>query len=75
VHGGSVVRLESGRPLVYRGLDVILLDRSGATFDLRRWCGQGREYPVDVNGDARVIYSPANPYVAPAGSRSAACPR
>jgi cyanophycinase len=75
VHGGTVKRLEAGRPLVFRGLDVILLDRSGATFDLRRWCGDGREYTVDVNGDAHEIYSPANPYIAPAGSRYADCPR
>jgi len=73
VRGGTVERLQSGRPLEFRGLDVILLDRNGATFDLRRWCGAGREYSVDVNGDAKQIYSPADPYVAPAGSRSAAC--
>jgi cyanophycinase len=73
VHGGTVVRLASGRPLVYRGLDVIVLDRAGATFDLRRWCGEGRDYKVDVDGDAHEIYTPADPYVAPPGSRSAVC--
>jgi cyanophycinase len=75
LRGGTVVRLETGRPLVYRGIDVILLDRAGATFDLQRWCGDGREYNVDVDGEAREIYTPANPYIAPAESRSAACPR
>ena len=74
VRGGTVIRLEPGRPLVDRGLDVVVLDRAGATFDLRRWCGEGREYKVDVNGDAHIIYTPADPYVAPAGSRSAVCP-
>jgi cyanophycinase len=75
VHGGKVERLEPKRPLVFRGLDVILLDRSGATFDLRRWCGAGSEYSVDVDGDLAEMYAPANPYAAPAGSRSAACSR
>jgi len=74
LRGGSVERLQAGRPLVFRGLDVILLDRSGATFDLRRWCGEGKEYAVDVDGDAKRMYEPADPYVAPAGSRNAACP-
>ncbi len=74
VHGGTVTRLDPGRPLIYRGLDVILLDRSGATFDLRRWCGQGHAYKVGVNGDASKIYTPPDPYVAPPGSRSASCP-
>lgn len=73
VRGGTVERLQSGRPLEVRGLDVILLDRNGATFDLHRWCGAGRDYSVDVNGDAKQMYVPADPYVAPAASRSAAC--
>ena len=74
VRGGTVERLQPGRPLVYRGIDVILLDRAGATFDLRRWCGQGKAYRIDVNGDAKQMYVPADPYVAPVGSRNADCP-
>ena len=73
VRGGTVERLQARRPLQFRGLDVILLDRNGATFDLRRWCGAGRRYSVDVNGDTKHIYAPADPYTAPPGSRNAAC--
>lgn len=74
VRGGDPVRVVPGKPLVFSGLDVIALDRPGARFDLKRWCGDGLEYRVDVNGDLKPPYEPSDPYVAPPGAHSAACP-
>jgi cyanophycinase len=75
VRGGKAARLERGHPLIERGLDVVVLDRAGQRFDVRRWCGDGLEYSVDVDGDHRPIYSPSDPYIAPPGARpSTACP-
>jgi cyanophycinase len=75
IRGGNAVRLERGRPLIVRGLDVVVLDRAGQRFDVRRWCGDGREYSVDVDGDHTPIYSPSDPYVAPPGAhKSTPCP-
>ncbi len=75
IRGGEAVRVTRGKPLIFRGLDVVTLDQAGARFDLMRWCGDGLEYKVDVDGDRKPPYSPADPYVAPTGARSAACPR
>ncbi|HLJ83958.1 MAG TPA: cyanophycinase [Candidatus Eremiobacteraceae bacterium] len=72
VRGGEAVRLQRGRPLIVRGLDVVVLDRAGQRFDVRRWCGDGLEYSVDVDGDRKAMYSPTDPYIAPPGAHPAA---
>jgi cyanophycinase len=75
IRGGRAARLERGRPLILRGLDVVVLDRAGQRFDVRRWCGDGMEYSVDLDGDRTPMYSPADPYIAPPGARhSTPCP-
>jgi cyanophycinase len=71
VRSGRPVRLERGRPLIVRGLDVVLVDRAGQRFDVRRWCGDGSEYSVDVDGERSKMYSPSDPYVAPPGAHPA----
>jgi cyanophycinase len=71
--GGPPKRMVRSQPFVSSPIDAVVLDRQGERFDLNRWCGDGRRYTIVVDGLTKPMYAPANPYVAPPGSRSAAC--
>jgi cyanophycinase len=70
---GPAKQAVRGKPLISSAIDTVLLDTPGQRFDLRLWCGDGKRYDVMVDGRRRPIYSPGNPYVAPAHSRPASC--
>jgi cyanophycinase len=70
---GTAKQAVRGKPLISSAIDTVLLDKPGQRFDLRLWCGDGKRYNVMVDGSRRPMYSPGNPYVAPAHSRPASC--
>jgi cyanophycinase-like exopeptidase len=58
--GGAASRIAPGRPLLYT-VDVVHLQHSGETYDLRNHRGGGARYRVTVDGSHANIYS-RNPY-------------
>jgi cyanophycinase-like exopeptidase len=73
LESGRAKALVKGRPFVSSPIDAAVIDRQGQTFDLGRWCGDGRRYSIVVDGTRKPMYAPADPYVAPPDSRPAAC--
>jgi len=72
LRAGSAQRIMPRTPLLYRNIRVTLLDRAGQRFNLFTWTGDGTTYNVTVDGRARPIYAPADPYVAPGRASSTA---
>lgn len=73
VSGGTAEPIQPGKPLVYRDLHMIILNRDGQTFDLNTWCAEAPHYTVTVNGNKTTIYDPADPYQTPADARIPHC--
>jgi cyanophycinase len=73
LESGPAKRIAAGKPFVSSSIDAVVIDRQGQHFDLWHWCGDGRRYAIVVDGTAKPMYSPADPYVAPADSRPASC--
>ncbi len=73
LRGGRAQPLEAGKALVYKGIQVTLLDKDGQTFDFNNWCARAPTYTTDVDGNARPIYNPANPYKAPPTATIPSC--
>jgi cyanophycinase len=73
LRGGSAQPIEAGKPLVYKGIHVTLLDKDGQTFDFKKWCARAPTYAIDVVGNARPIYNPADPYKAPPSATIPTC--
>jgi len=71
--GGIAQPITPGKPLVYTGIHVTVLNKDGQTFDFNKRCAKAATYPIDVNGNATPMYNPANPYTPPATATIPSC--
>lgn len=65
LRGGEAQTIAPGKPLVYDGIQVTLLDRAGQTFDFNTRCAHAPTYTISVNGNRSPIYDPSDPYKPP----------
>lgn len=75
LQGGTARPIAVGRPIVYTGIKVTLLDRENETFDFNTRCAKATSYELSVDGTKRRIYDPANPYKPPSTAIVRSCPR
>jgi cyanophycinase-like exopeptidase len=73
LQGGTARPITVGRPIVYTGITVTLLDRENQTFDFNTRCAQAPSYELSVDGTAKPIYDPANPYKPPSTAVVRSC--
>jgi len=71
--GGTARPIAVGRPLVYTGIKVTLLDKENQTFDFNTRCGRAASYEISIDGSKRPISDPANPYKAPSTAVVRSC--
>ena len=62
LRGGAARPITVGRPIVYTGIIVTVLDRENQTFDFNTRCAQAPTYEINVDGTKHPIYEPTNPY-------------
>jgi cyanophycinase len=65
LRGGAAQPISAGKPLVYTGIKVTVLDHDGQTFDFNTRCAHAPTYTISVNGNAIPMYTPDNPYKSP----------
>ncbi len=73
LRGGTPTPIVPKKPLLYRGIQVTLLDKEGQTFDFTSRCAQASTYVIEVNGANTPFYDPSNPYKAPADATVPMC--
>lgn len=71
--GGTARPITAGRPIVYTGIKVTVLNKDNQTFDFNTRCAQAPTYEINVNGTKHTIYEPANPYKPPSTAVVQSC--
>jgi hypothetical protein len=73
LRGGAAQPISAGKPLVYTGIQVTVLNQDGQTFDFNTRCAKAPTYTITVDGNKTPMYDPPNPYKAPATGAVSSC--
>ncbi len=73
LRGGQPEPIQSGKPLVFRDIEAVLLDQDGQSYDLTARCGEALHYKLTVDGRRTPIYHPTDPWHPPASTHKSHC--